>query len=273
MSYRSKVIVFFSTCNSVKYHSQILNHVFDHPVSDIHGDQKQSERTATFFEFCSATSGTLLCTDVAARGLDIPAVDWIIQFDPPREPKAYIHRVGRTARAGSDGRAVLFLFPQELEFLKYLEKAKVPLSQLKVPQSKLIDVQAQLEKHIIQKKSLRNSARDAYHSYLQAYNAHTLKDVYDLGSLDLAAVAKSLGFKHPPNVTLPKAMRKRKVGKSAVSDDDDNFCAKYVYGQEATDRFSLDDDTMTDEVLQQDKLLQKALEAYKARKELGMQPI
>jgi superfamily II DNA/RNA helicase len=52
-------------------------------VLDIHGRQKQQKRTSTFFEFCRATSGVLLCTDVAARGLDIPEVNWIVQFDPP----------------------------------------------------------------------------------------------------------------------------------------------------------------------------------------------
>lgn len=51
------------------------------------GKQKQTKRTTTFFQFCNAESGTLLCTDVAARGLDIPAVDWIVQFDPPDDPK------------------------------------------------------------------------------------------------------------------------------------------------------------------------------------------
>lgn len=51
------------------------------------GKQKQTKRTTTFFQFCNATTGILLCTDVAARGLDIPAVDWIVQYDPPDDPK------------------------------------------------------------------------------------------------------------------------------------------------------------------------------------------
>lgn len=122
-----KVMVFFSACNSVKFHSELLNYI-DLKVMDIHGKQKQVRRTSTFTEFSKAQSGTLLCTDVAARGLDIPAVDWIIQFDPPDDPKEYIHRVGRTAR-GRDGKgkALLFLMPSELGFLEYLKAAKVPI--------------------------------------------------------------------------------------------------------------------------------------------------
>ncbi len=74
-----------------------------------------------------AEKGILLCTDVAARGLDIPAVDWIIQYDPPDDPKEYIHRVGRTARGRSGrGRALLMLLPQEIGFLKYLKVGMVP---------------------------------------------------------------------------------------------------------------------------------------------------
>lgn len=53
------------------------------------GKQKQTKRTTTFFQFCNADSGILLCTDVAARGLDIPEVDWIVQYDPPDDPKVH----------------------------------------------------------------------------------------------------------------------------------------------------------------------------------------
>lgn len=56
----------------------------------LQGKQKQTKRTTTFFQFCKAEDGILLCTDVAARGLDIPAVDWIVQYDPPDDPKVII---------------------------------------------------------------------------------------------------------------------------------------------------------------------------------------
>jgi ATP-dependent RNA helicase DDX18/HAS1 len=121
-------MVFFSSCNSVKFHAELLNFI-DIKVLDIHGKQKQQKRSATFFEFSEATSGTLLCTDVAARGLDIPAVDWIVQFDPPDDPKEYIHRVGRTARGNEGkGKALLFLMPEELGFLRYLKAGQVRLA-------------------------------------------------------------------------------------------------------------------------------------------------
>lgn len=68
---KRKIMVFLSSCNSVKFHAELLNYI-DIEVMNIHGKQKQQARTKTFFDFCRATVGILLCTDVAARGLDIP---------------------------------------------------------------------------------------------------------------------------------------------------------------------------------------------------------
>lgn len=99
---KKKVVCFLSSCASVSFFSELLNYI-DLPVLALHGQMKQQARTSTFFEFCNAKSGILICTDVAARGLDIPEVDWVLQFDPPDDPRSYLHRVGRTAR-GVDGK-------------------------------------------------------------------------------------------------------------------------------------------------------------------------
>ncbi|KAF9372645.1 ATP-dependent RNA helicase [Podila verticillata] len=198
---KKKVIVFFSSCNSVKYHAELLNYI-DIPVLDLHGRQKQQKRTTTFFEFINAETGILLCTDVAARGLDIPAVDWIIQFDPPDDPRDYIHRVGRTARAGTSGKSLLFLLPSELGFLRFLKHAKVPLNEYQFPTSKISNVQSQLEKLVEKNYYLNKSARDGYRSYLQSYASYAQKGTFDVNKLDLVKVAKAFGFSVPPKVNI-----------------------------------------------------------------------
>ena len=200
---KKKIMVFFSSCNSVKFHSELLNYV-DVPVKDIHGKQKQQKRTTTFFEFCNAQSGVLLCTDVAARGLDIKDVDYIVQYDPPDDPKEYIHRVGRAARGEKGrGKALLFLTPSELRFLKYLRAAKVAVNEYEFPAKKIANVQVQLEALIAKNYYLNRSARDAFRSYLLAYASHSHKDIFDVHSLDLQAAGKSFGFSIPPFVQLP----------------------------------------------------------------------
>lgn len=222
-----KIIVFMSSCNGVKYHAELLNYI-DIPVLDLHGKQKQQRRTATFFEFCNAPSGILLCTDVAARGLDIPQVDWIIQFDPPDDPRDYIHRVGRTARAGKSGKSLLFLLPSELGFLRFLKVAKVPLNEYSFPPSKIANVQGQLEKLIGKNYYLHQSAKEGFRSYLMAYNSYALKRIFDVHSLDLKKVAKAFGFTTPPRVNIAVGMsskggkRKEVDGAEGEAEDDED---------------------------------------------------
>ncbi|QRW27577.1 DEAD/DEAH box helicase [Rhizoctonia solani] len=201
---KKKVVVFFSSCNSVKYHAELLNYI-DVPVLDLHGKQKQQKRTNTFFEFCNASQGTLLCTDVAARGLDIPKVDWIVQFDPPDDPRDYIHRVGRTARAGKAGKSLMFLLESELGFLRYLKEARVPLNEFSFPADKIANVQSQLEKLLQKNYYLHRSALDGYRSYLQSYASYSLKKIFDVNKLDLAKVGKAFGFAVPPRVNIAVA--------------------------------------------------------------------
>ncbi|KAI1347703.1 P-loop containing nucleoside triphosphate hydrolase protein [Xylaria sp. FL0043] len=199
---KKKIIVFLSSCNSVKYYAELLNYI-DLPCLDLHGKQKQQKRTTTFFSFVNAKSGILICTDVAARGLDIPAVDFIVQLDPPDDPREYIHRVGRTARGtGKKGRSLLFLQPSEIGFLSHLKAARVPVVEYDFPAKKILNIQSQLEKLINSNYYLNQSAKEGYRAYLHAYASHSLRTVFDINKLDLAKVAKSFGFSVPPRIDL-----------------------------------------------------------------------
>ena len=196
-----KMIVFFSSRNSVSFHTELFNYI-DVPCVAFHGKQKQHQRSATYMQFCNAPHGVLFTTDVAARGLDIPKVDWIVQFDPPDDPVKYVHRVGRTARAGQCGNALMFLLPSELAFLKYLqEDAKVPVSEFVFDLTKLnAELETQLTDLISGNYYLRQSARQAFEGYLLSYSASQLKNVYDIHQLDLQAVARGLGLKEAPPI-------------------------------------------------------------------------
>uniref|UniRef100_A0A2M4AEE1 ATP-dependent RNA helicase n=1 Tax=Anopheles triannulatus TaxID=58253 RepID=A0A2M4AEE1_9DIPT len=204
---KKKVMVFFSSCLSVKFHHELFNYI-DLPVQSIHGKQKQAKRTSVFFQFCNAESGILLCTDVAARGLDIPAVDWIVQYDPPNDTKEYIHRVGRTARGENlCGHALLILRPEELGFLKYLKQAKVPLNEFEFSWSKIADIQLQLENLLSKNYFLNQSGKLAFKSYVRSYEGHHMKDVFNIANMDLVQVAKNFGFTQPPYVDFGKSFK------------------------------------------------------------------
>ena len=199
----SKILVFFATCKEVEFYSSLLNYV-DVPVLSITGEYKQQKRSTTFMEFCSLDKGILLCTDVAQRGLDIPDVDWVIQYDPPHDPEEYLHRVGRTARgANKVGKALLMIMPNEINFIRMLQLYKIKLDEFQFPEKKLAKVQEQLEKLVNKKdKYLLNLATEAYRAYLHSYHANTDKDTFDLEKLDLLKVCKSFGLISPPFVHL-----------------------------------------------------------------------
>ncbi|KAI1797665.1 DEAD-domain-containing protein [Ganoderma leucocontextum] len=239
---KKKMIVFFSSCRSVKYHAELLNYI-DVPVLDLHGNQKQQKRTATFMEFRNADTGILLCTNVAARGLDIPRVDWIIQYDPPDDPRDYIHRVGRTARAGNAGKSLMFLLPSELGFLRYLKEAKVPLNEYTFPANKISNIQSQLETLLQKNYHLWQSAKEGYRSYLQAYASYSHKKIFDVNQLDLTKVGRSFGLTVPPRVSLNVAGG----GKTEKKRKRDGYDEEDWQEIDAVDKESGDEDAKEDE--------------------------
>uniref|UniRef100_A0A8C5NI97 ATP-dependent RNA helicase n=1 Tax=Junco hyemalis TaxID=40217 RepID=A0A8C5NI97_JUNHY len=146
---RHKMIIFFSSCEQVEFYHELLAKVLSggpeseqpghSPLSSVslrflrlHGDMEQEERTEVFQEFLKSKTGILLCTDVAARGLDLPQVTWIVQYNAPASPAEYIHRIGRTARIGCRGSSLLVLAPSEAGYVSLLASHKINVSELKM---------------------------------------------------------------------------------------------------------------------------------------------
>ena len=116
------------------------------PLLHLHGKQKQTKRLAIYQRFLTCSHSVLFATDIAARGLDFPSVDWVIQLDAPEDAETYIHRVGRTARYESVGRGLLFLLPSEEEgMLKALDAKSVKIERIKAKQSKIASIAHQLQ--------------------------------------------------------------------------------------------------------------------------------
>jgi ATP-dependent RNA helicase RhlE len=93
-----------------------------HSVASIHGNKSQGQRERALKGFRDGTIKILVATDVAARGIDIPAVSHVFNYDLPEVPDAYVHRIGRTARAGRDGIAIAFCAPDEIRLLRDIER-------------------------------------------------------------------------------------------------------------------------------------------------------
>ena len=116
------------------------------PLIHIHGRQKQTTRLSSFTRFTSTQHAVLFATDVAARGLDFPSVDWVFQLDAPENVETYIHRVGRTARYKKSGKGLLLLLPSEEEgFLKRFAEKSMTVRNIKIKASKTQSIENHLQ--------------------------------------------------------------------------------------------------------------------------------
>eukprot|EP00537_Pseudo-nitzschia_pungens_P003673 CAMPEP_0172355910 /NCGR_PEP_ID=MMETSP1060-20121228/286_1 /TAXON_ID=37318 /ORGANISM="Pseudo-nitzschia pungens, Strain cf. cingulata" /LENGTH=527 /DNA_ID=CAMNT_0013075773 /DNA_START=98 /DNA_END=1681 /DNA_ORIENTATION=+ len=114
------MLIFGATCNNVQRLALMLRNL-GFPAICLHGQMPQPKRLGALHKFTSGSRSILICTDVAARGLDIPSVDLVINFDLPGHGKDYIHRVGRTARAGRSGKAIAMVTQYDVEVYQRLE--------------------------------------------------------------------------------------------------------------------------------------------------------
>ncbi|KAL3581792.1 hypothetical protein D5086_016124 [Populus alba] len=113
-------IIFVSACSTCRLLSSLLKEL-DHEPATLYSLESQSSRLASLHRFKSGQASILIATDLASRGLDIPTVDLVINYDLPRDPTDYVHRVGRTARAGREGLAVSLVAQHDGKLMKAIE--------------------------------------------------------------------------------------------------------------------------------------------------------
>jgi ATP-dependent RNA helicase DDX10/DBP4 len=224
---KSKIIVFLSSGKQVRFVFEAFRHMQPGiPLLHLHGRQKQTARLDITRKFSHAQHSCMFATDVAARGLDFPAVDWVVQLDCPEDADTYIHRVGRTARYERDGKAVLFLDPSEEEgMLSRLEAKKVPIERINVKQKKQQSIKAQLQNMCFKDPTLKYLGQKAFASYVRSVHIQHDKEVFKLDKLNLEEFAASLGLPGAPKIKFiagddAKARKNAPRGRKGDSDDE-----------------------------------------------------
>eukprot|EP00002_Diphylleia_rotans_P000425 TRINITY_DN10226_c1_g1_i1.p1 TRINITY_DN10226_c1_g1~~TRINITY_DN10226_c1_g1_i1.p1 ORF type:complete len:827 (+),score=179.87 TRINITY_DN10226_c1_g1_i1:177-2657(+) len=234
-----KLVVFLSNCDSVDFHYSLYEHLHtldrrielpDIRFFKLHGNMSQKDRTETYFAYIKSPNGVLLCTDVAARGLDLPNVHLIVQYDPPGDPKDYVHRVGRTARLNKSGSALLFLMPSEVGYVEILRGMGFQVGEQNSddfyfpfkPAMRRDDLELAIamftrlcEDQLEREKDLTNMAHRAYTSYIRAYSTKcsAIKHIFHVKNLHVGHVAKSFGLTSTPTEISRMGQKKLKKEK------------------------------------------------------------
>ncbi|ROL46172.1 ATP-dependent RNA helicase DDX55 [Anabarilius grahami] len=195
-----KHLVFFSTCACVEYFGKALEVLIKNvSIHCIHGKMKH-KRNKIFADFRALKSGILVCTDVMARGIDIPEVNWVLQYDPPSSASSFVHRCGRTARIGNQGNALVFLLPMEESYVHFLSiNQKCPL-QLYPPVKDVVDVLPKLKAMALQDRAMFEKGMKAFVSCVQAYAKHECSLIFRIKDLDFAALAHGFALLRLPKM-------------------------------------------------------------------------
>lgn len=200
---QEKIIIFFATCDSTNYFKCILERleiVEAEHIYRLHGRMKQSQRDRVYEEFEKCDWGVLLATDLAARGIDIPSIDWIVQFDPPQNPDFFVHRVGRTARAGKSGQTLLFLLDHEESFIEFLQLRGVELDAAAIEAGNESEIYENIKSVQYDDREVYEYAKKAFVSYIRYYKEQHLKFIFNFKHLDLGYLAQSLSLLRIPRV-------------------------------------------------------------------------
>lgn len=190
----------------------------------LHGSMEQKDRLQIVEKVKNSDDCVLFCTDVAARGLDLPQIDWIVQYNPPTSTADYVHRVGRTARIGAKGSSIIFVLPSEAYFIKELENNNMAMAELTAdrvleklhmnaePSRKTgrfpstmeeaaTDLQMNFENAVVKDEGLHEMASQSYTSYIRSYASYPkdIRHIFSFKALHLGHIAKSFALRDPPS--------------------------------------------------------------------------
>jgi ATP-dependent RNA helicase DDX10/DBP4 len=209
----SKIMVFLSSCKQVRYIYETFRQLhIGIPLLHLHGKQKQTARTDITAKFLQSKNSCLFATDVVARGLDFPEVDWVVQLDAPEDTDTYIHRVGRTARFEKTGRALLFLCPSEEKGMTArLESKKVPIVRVNAKAAKKKDIKIQLQNLCFKDPELKYLAQKAFISYVRSISIQKDRDTFSITEYPLEEFASSLGLVAAPRIKGMKTVDVEKI--------------------------------------------------------------
>ena len=215
---KAKILVFLSSSKQVHFVYETLRRMQPGiSLMYLHGRQKQKARTETLDKFSRAQQVCLFATDVVARGIDFPAIDWVIQVDCPEDVDTYIHRVGRSARYGKKGRSLIMLTPQESDaFLRRLKARKIEPEKLTIKQSKMRSIKPQLQSLLFKDPELKYLGQKAFVSYVRSIYIQKDKEVFKFEELETEEFAKSLGLPGAPKIKIKgmKAIERAKEAKN-----------------------------------------------------------
>jgi ATP-dependent RNA helicase DDX10/DBP4 len=209
---KSKTIIFFSSCSQVRHVWEIFCKMQPGvPLMALHGKLSQAIRTKLYFDFLQRPHAVLFATDVASRGLDFPSVDWVVQADAPEDVDMYIHRVGRTARYTSGGKALLVLCPQEEEgMLNVLKEAKIQVKSCSLNPKKAVMVSKKAAAVIAASPDMNLLAKKAFKSYIRSIHLMPNKKIFPgVTGLPLEEYAFSLGLASMPTIRFLKKLKNR----------------------------------------------------------------
>ena len=230
----------------------------DNPIQlfRLHGSLPQAVRTSTLSAFRhSKDPCVLVCTDVASRGLDLPNVDFVIEFDPPFNKDDHLHRIGRTARAGKDGRAMIFLLPGNEEgYVDVLREGRregskdlirndnteilkkgfgsVGLGGGNDWEDRATEWQLEVERWTIENPRHLEQARKAFQSHVRAYATHVAaeRSIFNLTTLHLGHLAKAFALRDKPGSIRVPGLR---PGKDSIGAARAERKAKATFGAKA----------------------------------------